>query len=474
MGVKIVETALRDGHQSLFATRMNTEEVLSALEELDKVGYHALEVWGGATFDSCIRFLNEDPWERLREIRKVCKNTKLQMLFRGQNILGYKHYADDVVEKFVQKSIENGIDIIRIFDALNDIRNLKCAVDSTNKYKKVYGRGHCQIAVSYTTSPIHTVEYYVNLAKEIEAIGADSICIKDMAGVLLPNDAYELITKLKANTKLPIELHSHCTGGIAEMTYMRAIEAGVDIIDTALSPISGGTSQPSTEAFQYALQGTIHDPKLSVKRLEQAAEKLTKVKDKYLGNGTLNPKALTTNPNILKYQVPGGMLSNLMSQLKGQGAMDKYEEVLREVPRVRKDLGYPPLVTPLSQMVGTQAVMNVITGERYKMVPKEINEYARGLYGKSPAPIDAEVLKKILGDGDVKIITHRPADDLEPQFDFYKEKYKDLVKSDEDVLTCALFEQVAVKFLENRNKVEEPKAEAKVEDEVIEVNLYIG
>ena len=463
MGVKIVDTVLRDGHQSLFATRMNTEEALSALEELDKAGYHALEVWGGATFDSCLRFLNEDPWERLRKIRAVCKNTKLQMLFRGQNILGYKHYADDVVDMFVKKSIENGIDIIRIFDALNDIRNLKCAVDSTKKYG-----GHCQIALSYTTSPIHTVEYYVNLAKEIEAMGADSLCTKDMAGVLLPGDAYELISQLKANTSLPIELHTHCTAGIAEMTIMNAISAGCDIIDTALSPLSGGTSQPSTESIQYALAGTDYDPGLDIEMLKKAAEKMTKIKDKYLAGGQLNPKALTCNPSILKYQVPGGMLSNLMSQLKQQGAMDKYEEVLKEVPRVREDLGYPPLVTPLSQMVGTQSVLNVITGERYKMVPKEIYEYARGLYGKSPAPIKEEVLAKIFKGEEVEIITHRPADDLEPQFEMYKEKYKELCKSDEDVLSCALFENVAVKFLENRNN---PKTEE--EDEIVEVNLYL-
>lgn len=463
MGVKIVDTCLRDGHQSLFATRMTTDEVLCALSELDKAGYYALEVWGGATFDSCLRFLNEDPWERLRKVRAVCKNTKLQMLFRGQNILGYKHYADDVVDKFVQKSLENGIDIIRVFDALNDIRNLKQAVDSTNKYG-----GHCQIALSYTTSPVHTVDYYVELAKEVEKMGAHSLCIKDMAGVLLPEDAYELFSKLKANTKLPLELHTHCTGGIAEMTVMRAIEAGCDIVDTALSPLAGGTSQPCTESLQYALAGTKYDPKLDVKMLEAAAVKLSKVREKYLANGLLNPKALGINPNILKYQVPGGMLSNLMNQLKSQGAMEKYEEVLKEVPRVRKDLGYPPLVTPLSQMVGTQAVMNILSGERYKIVPKEINEYVRGLYGKSPAPIDEEVKKKILGDGDVKIITYRPADDLAPQFESYKEKYKDLVKSDEDVLSCALFEQVAVKFLENRNNGPEDK------DEVIEVNLYIG
>lgn len=461
MGLKITETALRDGHQSLFATRMTTEEVLVALEEIDKAGYHALEVWGGATFDACLRFLNEDPWERLRAIKKVCKNTKLQMLFRGQNILGYKHYPDDIVEKFVQKSLENGIDIIRVFDALNDVRNLKSAVDATKKYG-----GHCQIALSYTTSPVHTVDYYVELAKEVEKMGADSLCIKDMAGVLLPDDAFELVSKLKINTKLPIELHGHCTGGIAELTYMKAIEAGVDIIDTALSPLSGGTSQPPTEAFQYALSGTKHDPHLNLEMLNKAAEKLTLVKDKYLASGLLNPKALTANPNILKYQVPGGMLSNLMSQLKNQGAMDKYEDVLKEVPNVRKDLGYPPLVTPLSQMVGTQSVMNVITKERYKMVPKEIKEYLMGLYGKSPAPIADDLRNMIIGDASV--ITHRPADDLKDQFEELKEKYKDLVSSDEDVLSIALFENVAIKYLEGKRN------QQKEEKEVIEINLIIG
>ena len=456
MGVKIVDTALRDGPQSLIATRITTEEVLAAAKDMDNAGYYAMEVWGGATFDACLRFLNEDPWERLREIRKVCKNTKLQMLFRGQNILGYHHYADDVVDKFVQKSLENGIDIIRVFDALNDIRNLKSAVDATKKYG-----GHCQIALSYTTSPIHTIEYYVNLAKEVEKLGADSLCIKDMAGVLLPNDAYELISKLKANTKLPIELHSHCTGGICQMTYMKAIEAGVDIIDTALSPFSDGTSQPTTEAFNYALKGTKYDPKLNQEALDKAAATLSKTKQKYLDNGTLNPKSLGVNPNILKYQVPGGMLSNLMSQLKAQGAMDKYDEVLKEVPRVRKDMGYPPLVTPLSQMVGTQAVMNVITGERYKMVPKEIKEYLHGNYGAAPAPVDEAIKKQIIGDDEV--ITCRPADLMAPEFEAYKEKYKDLAKTDEDVLSIALFENVAIKFLEEKYNPR-PKIEAIIDE----------
>ena len=449
MGVKIVETCLRDGHQSLFATRMNTEEVLSSLKELDEAGYYALEVWGGATFDSCLRFLNEDPWERLRKVKKICKNTKLQMLFRGQNILGYRHYADDVVEKFVEKSIKNGIDIIRIFDALNDLRNLSCAVKATKKYG-----GECQIALSYTTSPIHTIEYYVNLAKEVEALGADSICIKDMAGVLLPEDAFKLISAIKANTKLPIELHSHCTGGLCEMTYRRAIDAGVDIVDCALSPLSGGTSQPCTESLCAALAGTPYDPKLNIAKLNIAATKMAKVKQKYLDNGLLNPKVLSVNPNILKYQVPGGMLSNLISQLKQQGASDKLDDVLKEVPNVRKDMGYPPLVTPLSQMVGTQAVMNVITGERYKMVPKEINEYLHGKYGKAPGTVDENIRKKIIGDDTV--ITYRPADDLKPEFKELKAKYKDIAKSDEDVLSIALFGDVALKFLKQRNEDAKP------------------
>ncbi len=447
MGVKIVDTALRDGSQSLLATRLTTEEILRVAPLLDKAGYYALEVWGGATFDACLRFLDEDPWERLRAIRKACPNTKLQMLFRGQNILGYHHYPDDIVEKFVQKSIENGIDIIRVFDALNDIRNLKSAVDACKKYK-----GHCQIALSYTTSPVHTVSYYVELAKEIEKMGADSLCIKDMAGVLLPEDAYSLISQLKKGTNLPIELHSHCTGGICELTYRRAIEAGVDIIDTALSPLSGGTSQPSTEAFNYALKGTKYDPKLDQDKLDEAAAILNPIKQKYLKKGILNPKALSTNPSILKYQVPGGMLSNLMSQLEKQGAMDKYDEVLKEVPRVRKDLGYPPLVTPLSQMVGTQAVMNVITGERYKMVPKEIKDYLHGLYGKAPAPVNEEVRKKIIG-GD-ETITYRPADKLAPEFEKLKKEYKKIAKCDEDVLSIALFEQVAIAFLKRKYGLE--------------------
>ena len=459
MGVKIVETSLRDGHQSLFATRMTTDEVVSIAENLDKVGYHALEVWGGATFDACLRFLNEDPWERLRKIKAVCKHTKLQMLFRGQNILGYRHYSDDVVDMFCKKSIENGIDIIRVFDALNDIRNLRQAVISTKKYG-----GECQIALSYTTSPIHTIDYYVALAQEVEKLGADSLCIKDMAGVLLPEDAKKLIKALKKNTNLPIELHSHCTGGICEMTYLSAIQAGCDIIDTCLSPMSGGTAQPSTQAFNSVLKGTKYDPELNEELIHLVEPEVERVKEKYLKSGLLNPKALSVNPNILTYQVPGGMLSNLMNQLKGQNAMDKYDDVLKEIPRVRKEMGYPPLVTPLSQMVGTQAVLNVVMGERYKMVAKEIKEYLHGRYGKFPAPVDEEIFNKIVGDE--KIITCRPADLLKPEFESLKEKYKDIARCDEDVLSLALFENVAVEFLKKKYN---PQPEVEVE----EFNLYI-
>ncbi len=448
MGLKIVETSLRDGHQSLFATRMTTDEILSVVEDLDQVGYHAMEVWGGATFDACLRFLNEDPWERLRLIRAKVKNTKLQMLLRGQNILGYRHYSDDVVDAFIRKSIENGIDIIRIFDALNDMRNIQCAIASTKKYN-----GHCQVALSYTTSPVHTIDYFVELAKEAEQMGADSICIKDMAGILLPNDAKELVTRLKATIHVPIDLHSHSTAGMMDITYMKAIESGVDIIDTAISPFAKGTSQPATEAFNYILHQTEHDPKLNMEALTRAASKMTVIKDKYLKNGMLNPKALSPDPNILKYQVPGGMLSNLMSQLKEQNAMDRYEEVLMEVPRVRKDLGYPPLVTPLSQMVGTQAVLNVISGQRYQMIPKEIKEYVQGLYGKPPVAIDSDFQKRIIGDAIP--ITHRPADDIKPEFEGLKAKYAHLARSDEDVLSLALFETIAAKYLESKYKPKE-------------------
>ena len=446
--VKIVETSVRDGHQSLFATRMTTEEVVELCKIYDNAGYHAIEVWGGATFDSCMRFLNEDPWDRLREVRKVCKKTKLQMLFRGQNILGYRHYSDDVVDMFCKKSIENGIDIIRVFDALNDIRNLEQAVKSTKKYG-----GECQIALSYTTSPVHTIDYFVDLAKKIEKLGADSICIKDMAGVLTPDDATKLVTALKKNTKLPIELHSHCTAGICEMTYMAAIKAGVDIVDTSLSPLSNGTAQPSTQALAVALQGSEYDPKIDLDVLHLAEPIATRIVNKYVANGLLNPKSFQINPNILNYKVPGGMLSNMIKQLTDQGAMDKYEEVLKEIPNVRKDLGYPPLVTPMSQMVGTQAVLNILNGERYKMCAKEIKDYLHGKYGQAPAPVNEELKKKIIGDDEV--ITCRPADLLKPEFEDLKAKYKDIAKSDEDVLSLALFESVATEFLKKKYNAQE-------------------
>ena len=441
--VKITETALRDGHQSLIATRLTTEEILPILEKMDKVGYHSMEVWGGATFDSCLRFLNEDPWERLREIRKAVKNTKLQMLLRGQNLLGYKHYADDVVEAFIKKSVENGIDIIRVFDALNDTRNMKTSIKAIKE-----AGAHCQCAISYTTSKVHTVEYFVKLSKTMEEMGADSICVKDMAGILTPYSAYELIKKLKQTVKIPIQLHTHCTSGIASMTYLKAVEAGVDIIDTAISPFSEGTSQPATESTVVTLAEGKRDSKLDINLLNQIAEYFKPIREKYRENGVLNPKVMDVEPNTLTYQVPGGMLSNLMSQLKGQGAFDKYEDVLKEIPRVREDLGFPPLVTPLSQMVGTQAVFNVLAGDRYKMVPKEIKEYVRGLYGAPPAPINDEVKKKIIGDEEV--VTVRPADLLEPEIEKYKAEIGELATSMEDVLSYVLFPQVAKKFFEDR------------------------
>ena len=456
--VRIVETSVRDGHQSLFATRMTTKEVVDLCKIYDNVGYYAIEVWGGATFDSCMRFLNEDPWVRLREVRKVCKNTKLQMLFRGQNILGYRHYSDDVVDMFCKKSIENGIDIIRVFDALNDLRNLKTAVTSTKKYG-----GECQIALSYTTSPVHTVSYYVELAKEVEKLGADSICIKDMAGVLTPNDATELFTALKKEIKIPLELHSHCTAGICEMTYMAAIKAGVDIVDTSLSPLSNGTAQPSTQALCYALKDSEYDPKLNMDEMHKAEPIMTDIVNKYVKNGLLNPKSFQVNPNILTYQVPGGMLSNMIKQLSDQGAMDRYEEVLREIPKVRKDLGYPPLVTPMSQMVGTQSVLNVLNGERYKMCVKEVKDYLLGKYGKSPAEVNEEIKKKIIGDQEP--ITCRPADLLKPEFEEMKEKYKDIARCDEDVLSLALFEGVATDFLKKKYGL--------VQEEVEEFELFV-
>ena len=441
--VKICETVLRDSHQSLIATRMTTEEMLPILEQMDKIGYHALEAWGGATFDSCLRFLDEDPWERLRKIRDKVKNTKLQMLFRGQNILGYRHYSDDVVEYFVQKSIANGIDILRIFDALNDSRNLKTAINATKKEG-----GHVQAAISYTTSPVHTNESFAKFAKELEEMGADSICIKDMAGLLKPYDAYELVKLIKEEVKIPIQLHTHYTSGLASMTVLKAIEAGVDIVDTAMSPFAMGTSQPPTESLVATLAGTEYDTGLDLSELDKISKYFMPLREKYLANGLLDPKVLKVDVNALLYQVPGGMLSNLVSQLKQAGQSEKLLEVLEEVPRVRADAGYPPLVTPSSQIVGSQAVFNVIGGERYKMVTKEFKGVVRGEYGRTPVEISPEFRKKIIGNE--KPITKRPADSIPPELDKLREAVKPWAIQDEDVLSYALFEQVAVKFFESR------------------------
>lgn len=441
--VKITETVLRDAHQSLIATRMTTEEMLPIIEKLDKVGYNALEAWGGATFDACLRFLNEDPWERLRKFKDKAKNTPLQMLFRGQNILGYKHYADDVVEYFVQKSIANGIDIIRVFDALNDVRNLKTAIKATIKEK-----GHVQGAISYTKSPVHNNESFVKLAKQLEEMGCNSICIKDMAGLLLPMEAYELVKALKENVKVPIELHTHYTSGVGSMTYLKAIEAGVDIIDTALSPFALGTSQPPTEPIVATLKGTEYDTGLDLDFLSECADYFRPIRDKYIKSGLLDPKVMGVDINTLRYQVPGGMLSNLVSQLKQQGKEHLFEEVLAEVPRVREDLGYPPLVTPTSQIVGTQAVLNVVMGERYKMVTNETKAIVRGEYGKTPVEIKDEIVKKIIGNE--KRITCRPADNIPSELNKYRNEIKEYIEQDEDVLSYALFGQVAVKFFEWR------------------------
>ena len=441
--IRITETVLRDGQQSQIATRMTTEQMLPVLEQLDNAGYHALEVWGGATFDSCLRYLNEDPWERLRTIRKAVKHTKLQMLLRGQNILGYRNYADDVVREFVQKSIENGIDIIRIFDALNDPRNLQTAVAATKEFG-----GHAQVAISYTTSPVHTVDYFVHLAEEYAKLGADSICIKDMAGVLTPQTGYDLVKGIKARIDLPLEIHTHATGGISEMTYLKVAEAGADIIDTAVSSFAGGTSQPATESVVMGLEDLGFETGLNLKEVEKVASHLNTVRDHFRSECLLNPKVKDIEPKTLIYQVPGGMLSNLLSQLSEQGLDDKYEEVLAEVPRVRADLGYPPLVTPLSQMVGTQALMNVISGERYKIVPNEIKDYVRGLYGRPPAPLAEGIKEKIIGEEEV--MTIRPADLIEPQLPKLREEIAQYAKSEEDVLSYASFPNQAKDFLGRR------------------------
>ena len=442
--VKITETVLRDAHQSLIATRMPSELMEPILDKMDQVGYHAVECWGGATFDACLRFLKEDPWERLRMLKRHFKNTKLQMLFRGQNILGYNHYADDVVEYFVEKSIANGIDVIRIFDCLNDIRNLETAVKATRKEG-----GHAQIALCYTLGDAYTLEYWENLARDVESLGADSLCIKDMAGLLLPKEATELVAALKRGTSLPIEMHTHYTSGMASMTYLKAIEAGADIIDTASTPLAMGTSQPSTEVMVAALQGTEYDTGLDLDKLIEISNYFQPYREECIKSGLLSTKVLGVDIKALKYQVPGGMLSNLISQLHQAGKDEKLQEVLEEVPRVRKDFGEPPLVTPSSQIVGTQAVMNVVTGERYKMVPKESYKLVAGEFGRTVKPMDEEMLKKVLK-GE-KQMTDRPADHIPPQLEQFKEECKEWTQQPEDVLSYALFPQVAKDFFRYRD-----------------------
>ena len=455
--VKITETILRDAHQSLIATRMPTDMMLPILEKMDKVGYHAIECWGGATFDASLRFLKEDPWERLRKIRDGLKNTKTQMLFRGQNILGYRHYADDVVEYFVQKSIANGIDIIRIFDCLNDIRNLETAVKATNKEG-----GHAQIALSYTLGDAYTLDYWKDMAKRVEDMGADSLCIKDMAGLLVPYKATELVEALKEGTKLPIELHTHYTSGVGAMTYLKAVEAGCDIIDTAMSPLAMGTSQPATEVMVETFKGTQFDSGLDQNLLAEIADYFRPYQEECLANGLLNPKVMGVNIKTLLYQVPGGMLSNMVSQLKEQHAEDKYFEVLEEIPRVRKDLGEPPLVTPSSQIVGTQAVFNVLMGERYKMMTKETKAVLRGEYGQTVKPFNPEVQKLALAEGE-EPITCRPADLIPNELDKLEAEMAQWKEQDEDVLSYALFPQVATEFFKYR-EAQKTKVDAKVAD----------
>ncbi|MCR5178170.1 MAG: oxaloacetate decarboxylase subunit alpha, partial [Lachnospiraceae bacterium] len=440
--VKITETILRDAHQSLIATRMPIEQMLPIAATMDKVGYNAVECWGGATFDACLRFLKEDPWERLRKLKKEFKNTKLQMLLRGQNILGYKHYPDDVVEYFVQKSIANGMDIIRIFDCLNDLRNLETSVKATKKEG-----GHAQVTLVYTLGDAYTMDYWMNISKEIESMGADSICIKDMSGLLLPVAAEELIKSMKKATNLPLELHTHYTSGCGSMTYFKAAEAGVDIIDCAISPFALGTSQPATEVMVEAFKGTPYDTGLDQNILAEIADHFRPYREECLKSGLMDPKVLGVNIKTLLYQVPGGMLSNMVSQLKEQNASDKYQAVLEEIPRVRKDFGEPPLVTPSSQIVGTQAVMNVLMG-RYKVATEQTKDLLSGHYGKTVKPFNPEVQKQILGDREV--ITCRPADLLEPGLPKFEEEVKEWKQQDEDVLSYALFPQVAIDFFKYR------------------------
>ena len=446
--IKITETILRDAHQSLIATRMPTEFMLPIVEKMDKVGYHSVECWGGATFDASLRFLKEDPWERLRKLRDGFKNTKLQMLFRGQNILGYRPYADDVVDAFVEKSIANGIDIIRIFDCLNYMPNLQEAVNATNKIKTREGRGHAQVALSYTLGDAYTLEYWANMAKQIEEMGADSICIKDMAGLLVPYKATELVKAMKENTKLPIQLHTHYTSGVASMTYLKAVEAGVDVIDTAMSPFAMGTSQPATEVMVETFRGTEYDTGFDQDLLAEIADYFAPYRDECLKSGLLSPKVLGVNIKTLLYQVPGGMLSNMVSQLKEQNAEDKYRDVLEEIPRVRKDLGEPPLVTPSSQIVGTQAVFNVLMGERYKMATKETKAVLRGEYGQTVKPMSQEVIDKVIP-GEERL-TGRFADRLDNEMDKLESEMKEWKQQDEDVLSYALFPQVATDYFKYR------------------------
>ena len=454
--LKITETVLRDAHQSLIATRMTTEQMLPIVDKMDKIGYHAVECWGGATFDASLRFLKEDPWERLRKLRDGFKNTKLQMLFRGQNILGYNHYADDVVEYFVQKSIANGIDIIRIFDCLNDLRNLETAVKAANKEN-----GHAQIALSYTLGDAYTLDYWKDMAKRIEDMGAKSLCIKDMAGLLVPTKATELVQALKESVEIPIDLHTHYTSGVASMTYMKAVEAGCDIIDTAISPFSMGTSQPATEVMVEAFKGTEYDTGLDQTKLAEIADYFRPMREDALKSGLMNTKVLGVNIQTLRYQVPGGMLSNLVSQLKEMGQEDKYEQVLEEVPRVRKDFGEPPLVTPSSQIVGTQAVLNVVSGERYKMVTKESKKLLSGQFGQTVKPFNPEVQKKCIGDE--KPITCRPADLIKPQLADIEKEMAQYKQQDEDVLSYALFPQVATEFFKYR-EAQQNKVDASAAD----------
>ena len=445
MKVKFTETVLRDANQSLIATRMPFSDFEGILETFDKAGYYSLECWGGATFDSCLRYLNEDPWERLRKIKAKVKKTPLQMLLRGQNILGYKHYPDDVVRKFVAHSIDNGMDIFRIFDALNDFRNIEVAIDEVLKRK-----AHAQGCICYTTSPIHNLEKYSKMGKQLEELGVNSICIKDMAGIMGPQEAYDLVKTLKESVKIPVFLHTHSTTGLGPITYFRAIEAGCDGIDCAISSFAGGTSQPATETLNYALKQAGHETGLNEKVLKEINDFFKPLKSKYISSGQMDAFVMGTETDALVYQVPGGMLSNLIAQLKSQNAIDRLDEVLAETPKVRKDLGYPPLVTPMSQMVGVQAATNVLVGERYKNVSKEVKSYLKGEYGQAPGEIDAELIKKVLGDE--KPLTIRYADTLKPEFDKVKNELKNIAKNDEDVLSYIVFPQVAEKFFKEREE----------------------